>query len=245
MSLAFVEPSQAMATVNVLLYGGPGTGKTVGACSVPGPVLVVNADQPNAMSYAHARYGDHVREVRVDGAATLDEVYLALRDGGEFRSVVVDPVGELHRLLIEEASGKAIRPKIQQYGDVAVRLERFCRALCELPVNVVLVAHETAIKDEESGHFERLPWTGTTNPALGAKLAAMVDIVAYCGVVEPEGQENAGPRYVAQLITANGRRGKDRTGVLGKARDLDLAEWLAATGRGGSNGAKATTKGSE
>lgn len=34
-----------------------------------------------------------------------------------------------------------------------------------------------------------------------------------------------------QLIEANGRRAKERSGLLGKTRDLDLTEWVeVATG---------------
>jgi hypothetical protein len=222
-SLRVVEPSAEPPTLNVFLYGPPKQGKSVGAASAPGPVLYLNCESPNALRFAH-RLHDDLREVRVTGLADLNATVLRLRDGkaGD-RSVVVDPVGDLHRLLLEEASSRAIRPALQAYGDVSVHVERFCRALCELPVNAVFVAHEQPLKDEESGGFERLPWTGTTNPALGAKIMAMVDVIGYCGVRREEGKD---PAYVAQLVDGAGRRGGDRTGTLGASRELDLAEWV-------------------
>jgi hypothetical protein len=225
MALKLVSPSQEPPTLNVLLYGPPKAGKTVGASSAPGPVLYLNAERPNATRFAHRLRGDELHEVRLEGLSTLIDVIDHFRSGkAEERTVVLDPVGEAHRLLLEEASDRAIRPKIQEYGDVSTHLERFCRALCDLPVNAVFVTHETAVKDDEAG--QRLPFTGTSNPAPAAKLMAMVDVIGYCGVVEPD---DDGPvRYVAQLVTANGRRGGDRTGTLGKLRDLDLADWVAA-----------------
>lgn len=220
-NLNIVSPS-AEPHLNVLLYGPPKSGKTVGACSAPGPVLLVNADRPNASRYAHGLYGDALSEVHVDGLQTLIDVTLAL-DAGDFASVVVDPIGEVHRAVIEDLSGRAIRPKINEYGDTTVHVERFCRALCEKPLNTILVAHETAHPDEDTGGFERLPYTGTNNPALGSKLMAMVDVIGYTGTVE---DDEGSVRHLAQLINARGRRGGDRTGALGASRDLDISEWV-------------------
>jgi len=76
--------------------------------------------------------------------------------------------------------------------------------------------------------MERLPWTGTTNPALGSKLMGMVDIVGYTGVVEQEDGERA---YIAQLITQQGRRGGDRFGgVLGDWAPVDITQWMEKIG---------------
>lgn len=227
MTLAFVTTATAPG-LNLLLYGPPGVGKTVGACSAPGPVLLLNADRPNASMYARRLYGDQLREVRVDGRAVLDEAYLYLQGGSDEKTVVVDSVGEVFRVVLDELSGGG-KPTLPQYGDATTFLERYCRALCDLPINVVLVAHETAVKDESSGHFERLPVTGTSNPMLGTKLMAMVDIVGYCGVLFSEETNETG--YVAGLMNANGRRGKDRTGTLGTARELNLSEWIETAGQ--------------
>jgi hypothetical protein len=223
MPLEFVDPS-ADLNVNVLLYGPPKTGKTVGACTAPGPILLVNADRPNATRYAHAHSEQAINEVKVHGLQTLIDVVNELHGSGEYGSVVVDPIGELHRHVIEGISGRAIRPKLNDYGDVSVHVERFCRALCDLPLTAVFAAHETGQKDEDSGAFERLPWTGTSNPALGSKIMAMVDIIGYTGVIQ--NAENADPRYVAQLLPGGGRKGGARFGNLGAVRDVNISEWV-------------------
>jgi hypothetical protein len=222
--LEFVEPS-GDTYVNVLLYGAPKTGKTVGAATAPGPILYLNADRPNATRFAHAHSGQEIREVKAEGLQTLIDVVGELMEKGDaYNSVVVDPVGELYRVIIEGISGRAVRPKIQEYGDTGVHLERFCRALCELPFNVVFVLHETAVKDEDTGGFERLPYTGTNNPALAAKLMSMVDIIGYTGVVA--GNDGEPPKYLAQLVNGGGRKGGDRFGALGAAREINISEWV-------------------
>ena len=221
-SLSFVKPSDN-PHLNVLLYGPPKTGKSVGAASVPGPTLLLNADSPNATRFAHAMWEGDLHEAPVEGLQTLITAMQVI-DSGEFKSVVVDPVGEVYRILLEEISGRALSPAIQNYGDAGTHLERFIRALCEKPVNAVFVAHETSLKNEADGTFERLPWTGTNNPALGAKMMAMVDVIGYTGIVQGEG--DAPDRYMATLVNANGRRGGDRTGQLGSARETNLSEWV-------------------
>jgi hypothetical protein len=80
----------------------------------------------------------------------------------------------------------------------------------------------TVIADEESGGFERLPFTGTSNPDLGQRLVEMADIVGYAGRLETENEV----KFVAQLFNGNGRRGGDRFGVLGDYAELDLKHWF-------------------
>lgn len=205
---------------NILLYGPPKTGKTAAACSAPGLVTLLNADLPNATDYARLKYGSRIQEVNFEGFESLRQIALGVND---MEVVVVDPVGELHRRVIEEMSSRAVRPSLNQYGDTSTHVERFCRHLCEAPVTAVFVCHEHPVKDESTGQMERLPWTGTTNPSLGQKLMGMVDIIGYTGTLEVEGE---GTKYIAQLVHDKGRRGGDRYDVLGSWRELDLAEWI-------------------
>lgn len=225
MALAFVDPKEHPLNLNCVLYGAPGSGKTTGALSAPGPILYVNAEGQNAAMFARRFHvGTEIREVTVTSGETLNEALLYLRDGNDVVTVVVDSLGAIYQVVLDAYTG-GDRPKIQQYGDTNIAIERFCRALRDLPINVVLIAHEYAVKDEASGEFERLPYTGTTNPALGAKLMAQVDVVGYTGRIEAE-DEDGEPRYVAQLFPAGGRRGKDRTGLLGEFPELDLSSWV-------------------
>ena len=220
MTLTFVTPTTEDQPLKALLYGPPGCGKTVAACSAPGPILYVNAEGADALTFSRKLYGDeHIREVAFKGKQTLIDVFVYLRagEGGE-QTVVVDSIGEVYRVLIEEISGE--RATLQNYGDVNTIIERFCRSLRDLPIHVVLVAHEE-IADVE-GEIVRRPVTG--GKKLPEILMAMMSAVAYCGVVpEKDGEPR---RYMGQLIQANGRRAKDRSDRLGKSRDLDLTEWI-------------------
>jgi hypothetical protein len=219
--LEFRDPPK-VPTLNALLYGAPGVGKSTGALSIPGPVLYLNAEGPNAAMFARRIMPDgHILEAPVTGAGTLLEA-ISYVEASKPASVVLDSVGAAFQTLLDEASSGG-KPTLPQYGDVTTAIERFCRHMRDLPVNFILVAHEQTVKDEESGIIERLPYTGTSNPALGVKLMAQADIVGYCGRSKPDEGEAI---YLAQLFPGGGRRGKDRTAVLGENRTVDLTEWL-------------------
>jgi hypothetical protein len=218
---------------SVLLYGAPKTGKTTGATSAPGPVLLLNADLPNASWFAHSRRDD-LFEI---GYESFKDTLVAIGKGianhdptfgglvPPIATIVVDPINELYRHVLEELGQRAVSPSLPTYQATSVHLERFCRSLCETPMmNVVIVAHDLPVKDESNGDVERLPATGTNNPALGRRLMGMVDIVGFTAVHEEEG---AGYQYMAQLVNAKGRRGGDRFDVLGPYRAMNLTEWFS------------------
>lgn len=218
--LDFVQPSAVAPTMNILLYGPGGTGKTVNACSAPGPILVGNAEGESALRFARGKWGDEkIHEKAITCAKDLDDIFVHVRDGCEEQTLVIDSVGEIYQRLVEELAGSG-RASLQNYGDVNTKIERFVRAVKDLPINVVLIAHEQL--DEDDGSSIKRPATG--GKKLPEKLVAAVDVVGYCAVI-PEGDDSP-RRYVAQLVEANGRRAKDRSGALGKLRDVDLSEWI-------------------
>jgi hypothetical protein len=227
-------------TRNVFLYGPPKSGKTLALATAPGPIALLNADLENASWLAHQRRDD-LHEIDLTSTGPQDRPTLRTvleleqmaneRKLGGVATVGVDPIGEVYMRLVREISGNAISPAIQVYQQAGVYLERMCRALCSCPqVNVVLVAHDHPMKDEGTETVEVLPFTGSaSNPTLGRKLMGMVDVVGFTGRIELED----GPRFVAQLANAKGRRGGDRFDVLGTRenqfmRDLNLSEWFDA-----------------
>lgn len=244
MTLQFVDPSTSPPAVNVILFGAAGAGKSTGALSAPGPVLLLNAEGPGAVRFARDLYGDdHIREVQMTGQATLDAVEGYLLAGGEGeQTFVLDSLAEVFRVLLEEYSGGG-KISLPNYGDASTRLERFCRALRDMPINVVLVAHELDVIDEQTGQIERVPFTGTSKPTLSKKLMGMVDVVGYCVRWERASEDGVDPevRYVAQLVDGKGRRAKNRGGALGSSREVNLAEWIGVITGGAKD--KKQTKG--
>jgi hypothetical protein len=241
--LAQMRPRPALGErpfVNVLLVGPGKSGKTTGALSAPGGKLMLNFDQPNSTYFARTfhdpegsimepsmpRYEEgklHTENLLNEVAVTYQR-HLEEQTSPFCETVIADPIGQLHRRLLEDLSRKATRPSRDHYGDVTKIIERWCRFMCEVaPCNFVMVCHDRPIKDDLEGGFVRLPFTGTANPDLGQRLVEMVDIVGYTGRLDKEGQD---PVYVAQLFNGNGRQGGNRFGVLGDYEALNLADWF-------------------
>jgi hypothetical protein len=144
------------------------------------------------------------------------------------REVIVLSEQKVHgttiQLVISRAAYDAAQTVLNEgFHGVITHIERTCRALCASPAfNTVLVLHDIPVKDEASGEVERLPGTGTTNPALGRKLMSMVDVIGFTAELQTE----SGRQFVAQLVDQKGRRGGDRFDVLGEFRETNLTEWF-------------------
>ena len=257
--MEFAKPHTANPHLSILAYGSPGTGKTAFACSGAysgdGGVLLLNLDRKARTRFARSKKRDpegRIHEIAIPPFEAVDgkvkrhvldlmgEISRSVAEPQDFFDwVVIDPIGELYRRLLEEESNRAIHLGTQGLNmrlAVTTHIERFCRFLADCPINSVFVCHELTEKDEATETFERLPFTGTTNTNLSGKIMAMVDIVAYTGVKQ---QEDGSKHYLAQLYPGGGRRGKDGFDALGDSRELDLAEWVRVIrehegGEGGS-----------
>lgn len=220
--LAFATPTDQQ-WVNVFMYGAPKSGKTIGAASAPGPILYGNADLPTATRLAHKQSPGKLMEFPIVNLDSLTAMATEVQEHpDDWNTVALDTVGDTYRRVLDGLSKRAISPSLPTYQACGVHIERFCRFMCEQPVNFVIIAHETAVKNDEEGGFERLPYTGTSNPNLGAKLMSMVDVIAYTGVKT----DDNGTQYLSQLVDGAGRRGGDRFKVLGPGRETNLSEWF-------------------
>lgn len=247
MTLTFVDEAQIAQIaqrLSIFLYGPKGVGKTTAAASAPGPIVYGNADAPGRLRYARRTFpGKKINEVRIVGRTTpaakptardtLTDIYLyAADESNGVETVVLDPLGRIYDLVLDDIGGQ--RPSLPDRGDANTWIERYIGSLLELPVHLVLVAHDHGYKvaTSEGGDevFEVFPFCGSqSNPALAKKLMRPVDVVASCGVVTSETETElfpAGAR-VGQLFYGGGRQGADGTGVIGDVAELDLSAWIA------------------
>ncbi len=224
-------PPPGAPTPNVLLYGPAKTGKTAGACSAPGRAWLFNCDLGAATRYARRREGERVKEIALppyeEGKVNLLRKMMEIQDAvmqaePDVDVVVVDPLSELYRRLLDEVSNRTMKPTFDHRLAVTVYMERFARMLCDAPVAAVFVCHELIIENKATESYDTLPNTGTSNPNLGSKLLGMVDIIGYTGMVR---HEDGSKEWGAQLIIEKGRRGGDRFDCLGDYQPLNLAHW--------------------
>ena len=227
--LMFEQPPAVPETANFLLYGPPKTGKSTAAATAPGPNLWVNAEGPGALGYARkiaAQRGTEILEVRItrqtDTRQVLRDVIKHVRDGIEPapKTVTVDTIAKVREALIRQIVVPGAKNSIQQFGEVARILREFVQTMRDLPVNLVLIAHQD-VQDAEGERIVRALIGG----ALTEEIPGEVDVIAYTHSFKNE--DDGARRYVGQLVEAKGRIAGDRSGGLGAVRDLDLSEWLA------------------
>jgi hypothetical protein len=218
-SITFVDPDEAAGRFRVVLWAAPGEGKSVGAASAPGPILVISGDRPGAYRFARRHHNDKdIREVRFVDSQTLADAYTYLKgDGQDVRTVIVDPFGPIYDKLAEEfptAKGET------NWQGLNKKIKGFLFSLRALDVHVVIVAHEK-LNDGEGKLYPQLG-----GPALINTILAESDIVAH--VERQADREGEPPQYVAQLAPTGSHVCKESTGLLGARRPLDLSEWFEA-----------------
>lgn len=229
--LTFETPPDTPDTFNVLLYGPPKSGKSTAAATSPGPILWVSAEGPGALAYARkiaTQRDTTILEVRIsrqtpDVREVLREVIRHVKAGADPVpvTVVVDTLAKLRESLIRQIVVPGAKNSIQQFGEVARILREFVQTMRDLPVNLVLIAHQN-VEDAEGERIVR-PLIGG---ALTEEIPGEVDVIAYTHSFKDE--ESGERRYVGQLVEAKSRIAGDRSGGLGSVRDLDLSEWLGA-----------------
>lgn len=221
-SLVFVNPDETDKRWRIGLFGAPGVGKTVAACSAPGPIVAVSADRPGAYRYSRRAFPDKViNEARFTGSGTLRDVYAHVRDNqADIGTVILDPFGMIYDEVVSENTTGS-KPNWQKVNDVILGAVRNFR---DLDVNLILVAHERREQDEANETEPKIyPQFG--GPALVQKVMAELDIVAR---VFSKTDEDGSTRWYGQFATARGYQCKDSSGALGRMRETDVSEWIEA-----------------
>ena len=120
MALELFSTEKLPSTVNVLLYGPAGAGKSTAAASAPGPVMFINLEGPNALHYARKaarESGTEVLEVRVDWGedprAYFRESFAAAKEYG-VNTIVIDTLGKLRDGIAFNIGGES--PSLPQWG---------------------------------------------------------------------------------------------------------------------------------
>lgn len=226
--LDFVDPDEVDPTYRAALWAAPGQGKSVAAASAPRPILAISADRPSAYAFARKHHGHtklSFREVRYKGPETLEAAYRHLRDAGDVRTVILDPISNVYDALVDVAPLVTIKgEKSPDYQWVNKKLLGFVKSLRTFDVNVVLVAHEK-LSDGKNGDGKLYPALG--GPSLINKLLAEMDIVAHIErVAKPTDDDPNAAVWIGQIQPRDNLVTKDGTGALGDRRIADLSRWF-------------------
>lgn len=220
-------------TINMLVYGEAGVGKTwlAGSCqAVPSMRNVL---------YIDAEAGRTTLDTEWPGIPTINatkwndyiEIWAALAAGGhDYQTVVLDSISEIlehckDQVMIEmksdpeNESRDADIPSIREWGKILVRMLRLIRRFRDLEMNVIYIAHA-----EQVTVGGRKKWMPLVNGKLQMKLPQIPDVVLYMYKQEVDGEQK---RLLLTEQTASAVakvRGATMPQVIGLDKDPTMAE---------------------
>ncbi len=153
--------------IKALIYGEAGSGKTTLASTFPKPMLFFDFDG-KMRSIADVDGIEVVSYPVVDRAKVKEVFGQFLKDWKEvrkdlrWRSIVWDGLSSIDPLALRyfvmlSGKGPEDKPQIQHYGDLADFYTFFFREITSLPCNVLCLAHEQFVQDEDQGIYSVMP----------------------------------------------------------------------------------------
>lgn len=213
MKLSEVNPSE---NIKVLTYGEAGAGKTVFACSFPGPIYVADFDgkvSSAAAYYKHIGQTERLEEIDFDeynkgaqGVAfgewgrKLAEFEREAKEGTlRYKTIVIDSLTFFADRAMEKvmADNPGIKspvkgiPGLQHYGVFNPFIKWQLGRVLSLPCNVVVTSHIKVDKDDLTGQIIK-------GPNLTGKLQAFIPVLfpeVYRQYAERKGETT---RYLLQ-----------------------------------------------
>lgn len=197
--LTISSVSASSPTLNMLVYGESGVGKTVlagSADAVPAmrSVLIIDVE---GGTFSLRKYHPDVHVVRVKTWNELQELYNVLFSGDHsYQTVVLDSITEIQKfsmtqIMIDLVKSEPARdpdiPSIREWGKNIEQMRRLIRAFRDLPINTIFTALMREDKDNKTGTVTRKPML---SGKLASEVAAFLDIVTYLYVrnIERDGE---------------------------------------------------------
>ena len=200
------------ATLNIVVYGQAGAGKTSLIKTLPGKVLVVSAEA-GLLSLR----GFDVDVAEVATVDDLREVHNMLAKGGHgYDWVAVDSLSEIAELVLAAEKAKTPDPR-KAYGTLVDQMMAVCRAFRELPINVYMSAKAERFKDESTSRL--ISALSMPGAKLGQQIPYLFDEVLRLVV----GKDEEGNVVRALQTSAEPNAdAKDRSGKLDHYEQPDL-----------------------
>lgn len=196
---------------NCVVYGSPGSGKTSLAATAPAP-LILDFERGAAASVRAVGNPD-ARIVQVDSMEQVRNAYEYLASKRhDFKSVVIDPIGELQRLSLRTVVANYTSrrqyedlPSMTDWNKALHDLIKMVTAFRSLPIHCVITAH-ASIPEHEEDTVKPL----VSGRQFGPFLEGAMDLLAYLHL-EEDSEGNPVRRLITDptpTIRAKNRGGK-------------------------------------
>lgn len=196
--------------IKALIYGTTGSGKTYFTGTAKKAIFA--SAEGGLLSIA-----DKIPQfVEVKSLKDLTDLYsYLLNEDHDFETLVIDSITEVNEVIkfeIERRTGHSMQ--LQDWGELAQQIRTLFRKFRDLPMNVILVALEQYITDEDK--IQKI--VPSLNGKSATEVTSYMDIVGYLHV------DNDGTRWIE---TGTNKRflTKDRSGLIGNSTPMDFEEW--------------------
>ncbi len=224
---------------NIMVYGGPGSGKTVLAGTVPGKLLFL-AGEPGYISAA--RLGAHGKARLIPDTATAVAAASWLEDGNasKFDWIVVDGLGTMQKKFLLNYAAEAYDanpakrahrnlPDKPDYFNAQNMVMSWVSRLIDLPVNVLFTAHAMYPEDKSTGEQLVYPSIQGKGYEISSYICGLMHAVGYMSPrINAEGQP------VRRILWQNLRDpntettvfAKDQFDALGVYTDVEMGKFM-------------------
>jgi len=161
-----------LKTLNILVYGQSGVGKTVFCSTAPNP-LFLDAEG-GLLSIKHS-----VDFIKIDSLQKLREVYSFLREEKHnYQTVVIDSLTEVVKYVLDSIvqERNVELPTLREWGILSESIRKIVRLFRDLPMNLLVTCLTSEQKDESTGKIHINP---SVFGKLEKELPAYFDIVLY------------------------------------------------------------------
>jgi len=188
--LTVVPAAQQHFSLNMLIYGRSGVGKTRLAASasvVPemSPVLLIDVE---GGTFSIRDVYPDVDVLRVRDWNEMQEVYNELYDGQhKYKTVILDSLTEMQKFSMLNIMVDLLKdprnadrdpdiPSIREWGKNIEQIRKMVRAFRDLPISTIFTALVTEDKNQKTGAIEKRP---SLSGKLSGEVAGFLDIVSY------------------------------------------------------------------